>query len=1160
MRKTRLFILIAIMVLCLSFVFGLTYAWIGDNGMTSPIGLTAHLHKSYFESGDGSKDYVLDGNGNIVQSETGPFEIKYPIQLYYLSWLQALGYFNTDENGDGNVDQYYFYLSADLDMSEKNFVLPPIGTQDYPFLGGFDGQGHMIYNLTIGNTNGDMTDAPQASNMTNVDIIGLFGVVGSLPDSTYTYDSAENEIKDFYISNVNIKTSHSNALIGIAAGYVNGKVSGVGVINSSIEFTGSSTALSYTTNLSDYSLIGYCTDEYKDNVHADRIELSEVLTGSDEYLEGDDGDSSGNSIPMQSIFTRIKNMYDSKSEVEDYAYEREIRYDQNNNQIYTGPLKSKTVYRYSSGNNGNALFADVSDTVMYLGGGSKVFEYYYTKSTVTGFYITDGTNYLTIDSNGAISNTTAKANASVWIMSGTSSGKIHTCDNKANSYYLNNSNGTLTISNTSDGATSWTKTTNQLYTSSGTRYYLTYNNGWVLTTSSSYTKYRFYMGSNTSRYVINNGTTGITATNTTNDSTYIWEYNKNNTSIEIFTYIDGTKYYLYITEASTPTVGLRTDSYSWTTNNSNKLYHSYTSGRYTYYVYFTTSNNNNNITPTRTRSNNVPNAVPTITFQGKQFTIDLTLSFETGTVDDYVLDDTKTKEYMDYSTLTNTSYIPLKADQTSYTVDANNSGYITAGMKSADYGDVRVSRYNSSSIGSNKTNPLTITFRTYQNSTPTSNATTSNATNLGLQKFVDSYNDYTSLVNGTYVYGLHFMSAYIDKNEYITIPQATIKGMDSTALTNFQVPVNCIDFTLAKSGFINFYAGTYYNGSTFGRNTAFFSLHQIFRSGNTITDIKEISKVYGIVKNNQIDTTEEYIYLYTDGTYSATLPGTYQMIFDMDWITTQTKSYNFTNDSAYYFEVPVNAGEFALGSVQDRQGAYLIYLDLQSNKQKVERTIVTETWKEEVISGEIPNGVALVAAKGDAIDEIDSATVKLGPGTTGKTTISRTGDAVTYTSTTGATAAFIGDGLTANGATDGSSKVTILTERLTYYDYNTTTKVTKIIVTTTTITTNADGTTTRASSQTIDGVANSSYTDDNHTITLGNTIAKWYYYDRTDATITTTIGYDYKTAPTVYNITIASNKDLTVTAQSLSNTYTIKLNNQTITSTETDYSVSGNGD
>ncbi|MCR5422230.1 MAG: hypothetical protein K6E74_01145, partial [Bacilli bacterium] len=231
MRRTRMFIIACMVILLVAFLGGMTFAWIGDNGMTSPIGITAHLHKSYFESGDGSAEYVLDGNGNIVQSETGPFEIKYPIQLYYLAWLQKLGYFNADEDNNGEIDQqFHFYLSADLDMSEDNFVLPPIGTQENPFIGTFDGQGHMIYNLTIGNNNSNVTDPPEGGDLSGVEIIGLFGVVGPLEGQTFTYVTSENEIKDFYISNVNIKTSNTNALIGIAAGYVNGKVSGVGVI------------------------------------------------------------------------------------------------------------------------------------------------------------------------------------------------------------------------------------------------------------------------------------------------------------------------------------------------------------------------------------------------------------------------------------------------------------------------------------------------------------------------------------------------------------------------------------------------------------------------------------------------------------------------------------------------------------------------------------------------------------------------------------------------------------------------------------------------------------------------------------------------------------------------------------------------------------------
>ena len=118
-------------------------AWMSDNGMSSPIDITTNVHKSYFESGDGKA--------------TSPYEIKYPIQFYYFAWLQYLGFFNQDSDGDGDIDTtFYFRVSADIDMKELQaesengmLALPPIGTTDKPFIGNFDGEGHTIKNLTV---------------------------------------------------------------------------------------------------------------------------------------------------------------------------------------------------------------------------------------------------------------------------------------------------------------------------------------------------------------------------------------------------------------------------------------------------------------------------------------------------------------------------------------------------------------------------------------------------------------------------------------------------------------------------------------------------------------------------------------------------------------------------------------------------------------------------------------------------------------------------------------------------------------------------------------------------------------------------------------------------------------------------------------------------
>ena len=92
----------------------ISLAWMSDNGMSSPINITSNVHKAYFESGDGTKDIVRDQSGDII---SGPFEIATPLQLYYFAWLQYLGFFNVDNDNDGQIDTVYFRLSHDVDMT-----------------------------------------------------------------------------------------------------------------------------------------------------------------------------------------------------------------------------------------------------------------------------------------------------------------------------------------------------------------------------------------------------------------------------------------------------------------------------------------------------------------------------------------------------------------------------------------------------------------------------------------------------------------------------------------------------------------------------------------------------------------------------------------------------------------------------------------------------------------------------------------------------------------------------------------------------------------------------------------------------------------------------------------------------------------------------------
>ena len=55
-------------------------------------------------------------------------------------------------------------------------------------------------------------------------------------------------------------------------------------------------------------------------------------------------------------------------------------------------------------------------------------------------------------------------------------------------------------------------------------------------------------------------------------------------------------------------------------------------------------------------------------------------------------------------------------------------------------------------------------------------------------------------------------------------------------------------------------------------------------------------------------------------------PNTYSVSFDTSWIKVHN---NFDQHVMYYFEIPINCGEFCLGSVKGSHfGAYLVYLDI----------------------------------------------------------------------------------------------------------------------------------------------------------------------------------------------------------------------------------------
>ena len=137
------------------------FAWMSDNGLSSPIDITSNVHKTYFNGGDGS--------------EGDPYQIDNALQLYYFAWLQDLGLFNVDSDDEGTqIDTVYFVLTNNIDMS--GYQLPPIGTTEHPFLGNFDGQGYTVSNLTVENEREHLFEPPEGSSEISkyAEIIGFF--------------------------------------------------------------------------------------------------------------------------------------------------------------------------------------------------------------------------------------------------------------------------------------------------------------------------------------------------------------------------------------------------------------------------------------------------------------------------------------------------------------------------------------------------------------------------------------------------------------------------------------------------------------------------------------------------------------------------------------------------------------------------------------------------------------------------------------------------------------------------------------------------------------------------------------------------------------------------------------------------------------------------
>ncbi|MCQ2799118.1 MAG: hypothetical protein MJ220_04460 [Bacilli bacterium] len=923
-----------------------SFAWFNLKEEVDISGGHGYTAASYFHSGDGSED--------------DPYTITQPIHLYNLAWLQYLGEFNKDN------EQFHFQLLSDVDMS--GLVLPPIGTVENPFIGTFDGDKYTISNLVVSNKIGqgenEISKKPlkvEASTFTGVNIVGMFGVVGDY-NGAGTYSSFAPSISDVYLDGCTIAPQAGQILAGVAAGYVNGEMSGVGVNNSGLKIASGTTSLSsITTNISDYTLVGYCTDNYINRLNiSDNLVYSPTRSTDVYNFEGDGGDMAGwgGSIDMKSMYDRLTTFNNNATNIS------------NNN-----PYVTKRTYSY---------YDDGSATSVTNTNGTGISRYSSTTKGKVVFRNNKG------------------ANSAYWYLYG---GRydVH------NNYHRVSSNITgITLS----------------FTSNRTTMYLTTNG------------------------------TSLTTTTNVNDAS-LWVLSNQNGSGTYQTYIGSELYYLYCNNNGGNITLSKTSQRNFSSANN---YVSYTSGKNTYYLRYADS------------------ALSFNTSTNNRVTLTKGTSTTRTVYDDTLLSSEEIKNNEEYTCL------PLNVDKNN-DVTPNNTGYITSGSYTtqSENGDVRVSRYArnklSNSVYNNNYSNLEILTRTYlssgykrisdtfnksngalDNSNPLRSYSKVGYEDLGLDKYESSRKSFGNVLqsDNSYVYGLHFMNSTIGMDNLIDATNITVNG-DPT-YSSYQMPADAIDFNLKEPGKINFFAGTYFTLNN-QDNSNFFSLHQIFRNGTQISDIKEITNVYGDGVSNH-----SYIYKYKDSSGNVSysegysfdrkagtkeyfgntgLPSGYSELFNTSWITNPTMVMN----AVYYFEIPMNEGEFALGACNTGSGAYLLYLDISANAQRVTSTVFREEYKSLTKTYVCPYGVALVTPGSDVDNTNSIVSIAVAPSFSGPLSLSLNETIATYdASNTGITIGFVSEGThlrKKNSSTDETavpeSTLEVITRKTTVVDINTVT-------------------------------------------------------------------------------------------------------------------------
>ncbi len=434
-----------------------------------------------------------------------------------------------------------------------------------------------------------------------------------------------------------------------------------------------------------------------------------------------------------------------------------------------------------------------------------------------------------------------------------------------------------------------------------------------------------------------------------------------------------------------------------------------------------------------------------------------------------------------------------------------------------------------------------------------------NGTNNEIDHVSNTFKRYSSVVKEfaknmsgkTMVSGLRFYAGTLRGIEISNAGDVLSGTIKTTALINgatkteYEMIEGAINFHLSGAGYITAIAGTYASSGTH----ALFTLYKVERNeSNEITKAIQIENIWTKTVGTDITDIVYNVGANEEAEYSES---GYVCAFH-----SENMNKLQTTGRAYYFEIPVEGGDYALGgpklSSGTYNGAYLMYLDIGSNGgfglggSTNPTTVISEYIEESVNTYEYADGVSLAAVdeSGKVTDNAPAGNISIQIAGDNKSelTVSRTDDTITVS---GGTLTMLGAGLSmAGGETPlPTSSVTTVTQRRRYiHSDGVSAVVTRIdnddqTITVTVLDGEGNAVEVTEGPTTVNGVttfktAQRTYEITWTDITPGDEILA-YRYVQTDGTVSVNTPV-YNEASKIYEVTIESSSTTEVTVDRVS--------------------------